>query len=49
VLAKKDIRVVRPDYEVDLSAETEEGREGGGEEEDEDAKKGGDEQDDDEE
>jgi hypothetical protein len=48
VLAKKDVRVVRPDYEADLSTEMEEGREGVDEEEDDDAKKGEDEQDDEE-
>ncbi|KAH6864838.1 transcriptional Coactivator p15-domain-containing protein [Alternaria rosae] len=52
VLAKKDLQVVRPDYEADLSAKIEDTKEGDEEEaeedEDESAKKPGDEEDDDE-
>lgn len=51
-LAKKDLQVVRPDYEADLSAKIEDTKEGDEEEaeedEDESAKKPGDEEDDDE-
>ncbi|KAI4688473.1 hypothetical protein J4E81_008070 [Alternaria sp. BMP 2799] len=51
-LAKKDIQVVRPDYEADLSAKTEDKKDGdeeqAEEDEDESAKKAADEEDDDE-
>ncbi|KAI4611773.1 hypothetical protein J4E83_008024 [Alternaria metachromatica] len=51
-LAKKDIQVVRPDYEADLSAKAEDKKEGDEEEaeedEDESAKKAADDEDDDE-
>ncbi|KAI4644370.1 hypothetical protein J4E93_006271 [Alternaria ventricosa] len=51
-LAKKDIQVVRPDYEADLSAKTEDMKSGdeeeADEEEDESAKKAAEEEDDDE-